>query len=258
MDPYQREAERLIADVVDDPAARSRRICALYATFFLEDSLLYSWCGLASFVAREIYFALEDDSIFTRPFDRFFATGNVAIYRSYMPALLRFRDGGPQPDGDALGPSFEQLARARDARDPARRRALAKEALLGLAEIEQAVVCQPIYDRLPRWKRRYLGVFYHFRLGWDTASPVIRFPGRDPGDLDERRRWMHETILPTWLAAVDDRLEALRRDCDENRREAEVRASRLPPIQPFLPVVPPFPVEPAVGGTATSPRPSPS
>jgi hypothetical protein len=258
MDPYVGEAERLIGDVVDDPAARSRRIGALYACFFLEDSLLYAWSGLASFVCREIYWALEDDSFVTRPFDGFLAAGNLAIYRSFMPGLLRFRDGGPQPEGDPLAPAFDLLARARDSASPARRRELAWDALVALSEVEQARVIQPLYDELPRWKRRYLGLFFHFRMGWDTAAPSLRFPGKDPANLVERRRWMHETILPKWRDALDERVEALRRDCDENRRDAEVRASRLPPIRPFLPVVPPFPTEPAVGGTATGPRSSPS
>jgi hypothetical protein len=257
MDPYVREAERLIRDVMGDENARARRVGALYACFFLEDSLLYSWCGLASFVCREIHWALEDDSIFTRPIDRFLADGNLAIYESFMPALLRFRDGAPQADGDPLAPAFDTLARARDTLNPRRRRELAWDALVAMSEVEQAHVVQRYYDGLSPWKRRYIGRFYHFRMGWDTAAPSLRFPGKDPADLAQRRRWMLDIILPKWRRAVDERFEELRRDCDENRRQAQVRASRLPPIRPFLPVVPPFPAEPAVGGigAATSPRP---
>ena len=232
MRDYDHEARAMLGPYADDPTPRSRRICALYAMFYLEDPLLFGWCGLASFAARQIFHALEDTSLLTSPFDAFFAAGNLHIYEAFVPDLLRFRDGRPVPERSPLHAGFLRLARARDATDSATLDALAWEALALLSEAEQMVIVQPDYDRLHWIKRRLLGPVFHFRLGWDSAAPVIRFHGTDPGDKVQRRRWLTEGVLPAWREAQTNRPEWIRADCNLNRRDARLTLAALPPILP--------------------------
>ena len=232
MRDYEDVARKLLAPHAGDPRPRSRRICGLYAMFYLEEPVLFGWCGLASFVSRQISRALDDTSLFTFPFDGFFAEGNLRIYESFVPDLLRFRDGRPIPEGSPLYAGFARLEQARDASDTASTVVLAGEALALFSDVEQMVIMQPDYDRLHWMKRRFLGPVCHFRLGWDSASPVIRFPGRDPGDSVQRKRWVNECVLPAWRDAQVNRPEWIRADCDQNRREARLALGMLPPILP--------------------------
>ena len=64
------------------PAARSRRICGIYAAFYQMDPLLYSWCGLAAYVGRRVYEVLDTGVPFGRDL---LEEGNLSVYRSMIP-----------------------------------------------------------------------------------------------------------------------------------------------------------------------------
>jgi len=41
-----------------------------------------------------------------------------------------------------------------------------------------------------------LAPLLRFRLGWDTASPVIDFDGTDPREAAQRLHWANDEVLP--------------------------------------------------------------
>lgn len=222
---YDSIALQLLEPHADEPVARARRIAGIYATLYLEDPLLHQWCGLAAFVARQVYFGLETN---LGPLQDNFARGNLSIYQDIVPAFLRFRDGVPVRG--RLEAGFNLLRRADRAalRDASGAERLAEQGLLELARVEQREVCQPIYDDMGDVASRFIAPFVLFRVGWDTASPVLRFEGDDPGDPDQRMAWVLSHVLPCWSAWHRTWPERVRADLDRVRREGGFRGDEMP------------------------------
>lgn len=217
-------AERLIADVAGRDADRALRISGLYALVFLESSFAGSWCGLASFVALHVHRVLSGPSL---GFGDAIAEGNVNIYRAIMPAWLDRRVG--RPVEGPLAPSFAALARAEAllASDPVGADVGAERALEEMCVIEQRVVTQPVFESMSTWRRRRLRGAFLFRLGLDTAAPIVRFPGDDPTSLEQRLAWTRHGVLPAWERARVERLEWIRADLDRIRRKAGLNGDAL-------------------------------
>lgn len=218
-------AEALLGDTVDRPAARARRIGGLYAAFFLEDPLLHSWFGLASFVARQVAWALQPGT----PLDDALADGNLRIYRALVPNLLRFRDGLPAQDG--LEPGFAELRAAGELAQVDLPAAFARAAkgLRKLTEEEQGRIAQGVFAELTDLEAAALRRVFLFRMGWDSAAPVVKFDGDDPRDPAQRLFWLRTEILPKWEEARLHRMEWLRADADRHRRDVGIRLADLPP-----------------------------
>jgi hypothetical protein len=217
--------------VIDDPPRRARRIAALYASLYLEDPLLQSWAGLASFVSHEVALALAAPTVAAHAL----ALGNLLIYRSMMPNLLRFRDGvAVEPalaDGFALLQEADRVAR----HDGAAAAILAASAVDALSVVEQRDVAAAIYVAMSNRTAAVLSRVCLFRLGADSAAQVIHFHGSDIRVADQRIAWMREAILPAWERARRTRGEWLRADLDRVRRAGGVRADHLPPRLPAAP-----------------------
>lgn len=237
-DPFLVQAEGLLGDTLDDPVPRSLRIAGLYAAFFLEEPFGFRWGGIACFVAWHIHKALQtpdldvDDAIFGVGVHEVLGEANVAIYRNVVPAWLRFRAGEPVPG--PMGEGFVRL-RAADERllhDPAAALAEMEEATCAFCRVEQEEVVQPLLARLPRSVQGRLAPLYQFRLGWDTAAPVIRFHGDNPADFAQRWAWTNEEVLPRYHAWLRSHAEEHRADCDRLRRRAGVRLDHLPARRP--------------------------
>jgi hypothetical protein len=221
----ERTALALIAPWMDDPPARAQRIAALYASLYLEDPLLQSWAGLASFVAHQVANALRVGS----PADEALARGNLLIYLSMMPPLLEFRAGGtvegPMAPGFALLRDADGLART----DLAAATANVARAVEQFSLVEQRDVAAELYTSMSAAMGAALAHVYVFRLGWDSAAEVLRFHGDDIRDEAQRVAWATDAVLPAWERARRVRAEWLRADCDRNRRAAGVRLEDLPP-----------------------------
>ena len=222
---YEALAHGLLEPHADAPAPRARRIAAIYAALYLEDPLLHQWCGLASFVARQVYQGLETG---LGPLQDHFAKGNLAIYSDIVPAVLRFRDG--RPVGGLLEAGFNALRRADGlARvSVSAAEAAGIEGLTQISMVEQEVVCQPIYDEMGPTLSRTLGPFVVFRLGHDTAALVLRFDARNPGDAAQRMGWVKRVVLPAWITLHRENEARIRADLDRVRREGGVRLDDLP------------------------------
>lgn len=222
---YPALAESLVADFDDRPAERALRISGLYAAIWMEDPFLFRWAGLACWVSVQVHRALAGPNL---GLGASLAYANRRIWASIAPDLLCFRDGG-EPDG-ALGPGFRALRHAESllVTDPLGAEREARAALLLHADIEQRRVVQPVYATMSETERRTLAPIFAFRLGLDTAAPILRFPGEDPTDVEARMAWVRQDILPAWNHATATRHEALRSDADRLRRRAGVRIETLP------------------------------
>ncbi len=75
-----------------------------------------------------------------------------------------------------------------------------------------------------------LAPLLRFRLGWDTASPVIDFDGTDPREAAQRLHWANDEVLPRWQREHLERPERLRADLERVRRWAGVRPEDLPAV----------------------------
>jgi hypothetical protein len=226
-DPDLLLADALLGDSLDLPVLRARRIAGLYAALYLEDPLLHQWGGLAAFVARHIHLAMESAEGL---YEGFVSQGNLDIYRATMPAFLRFRrrndETGPLRRGFGLLLRADGIA----ARDPAFARRIAHRGLSLLTETEQREIVQPAYDRLGPIQARLLAPLLRFRLGWDTACPVIDFDGSDPRQAEQRLHWANDEVLPRWQREFTERPERLRADLERVRRWAGVRMGELPAV----------------------------
>jgi hypothetical protein len=160
-----------------------------------------------------------------------FAAGNLAIYRDVTPAFLRFRDGVPV--WGPLEPGFNALRRADLLARHDLRAAGAEvyEGLRRISHVEQGIICQPIYDAMTPPERALLRPFLLFRMGWDAASPIVRFDGEDPGDCAQRLAWVESEVLPAWSRLTASGPALVRADLDRIRREGGVRADDLPPYR---------------------------
>lgn len=224
-DPDLALSLELLSPFQDQPVPRARRIAGLYAALYLEDPLLHGWGGLAALVARHVHLALEAAEGLYQPF---LARGNLDIYQATMPAFLRFRRGepvtGPLRHGFSLLRRVDSLA----GRDLPAAQALADRALAHLTEVEQRQVVDPAWQSLGGLSARLLAPWLRFRLGWDSASPVIDFDGRDGRDAEARCRWARDEVLPAWREASRAQPERLRADLERVRRWAGVRQEHLP------------------------------
>lgn len=240
-DPFLLQAEGLLGDTLDAPVPRSLRIAGLYAAFFLEEPLLFRWGGIACFVAWHIHKALRspdlgvDDAIFGVGVHEVLADANLAIYRNVVPAWLRFRAGVP-----VKGPMGEGFSRLRAAderllRDPEAARVEMEVATCAFCRVEQEEVVQPRLAALSRFMQARLAPLYQFRLGWDSAAPIIRFHGDNPADFEQRWAWTNDEVLPRYHAWLQAHAEEHRADCDRLRRHAGVRLEHLPPRRPPAP-----------------------
>jgi hypothetical protein len=218
-------AELLLGSTRDEACARSLRIAGIYALLYLEEPFLASWCGLAAFVALQVHRALCGPTFGYRAM---MGEANVAIYRAIVPGFLRLRDGVPVPG--ALGVPFAWLVEADTVTrtDAVRGRQLVEAAAAEISRLEQIEVAQPIFAKLSYLQRKAMRELFLFRLGFDSAAPVIRFPFPNPADLDQRLRFTREHVLPAWNAAERDSAEWLRADCDRLRRLAGVGEGDLP------------------------------
>jgi hypothetical protein len=219
------EADALIKDVIGDPVARARRITGIYAALYLEEPLLYQWCGLACWPANQVAMALDTPAL---GFGPFMAKGNLNIYRSVGTAFLRHRQGLLVQS--QLQPAFELLRQADVAAhtDIVQAEHLAFQGMLDISLYEQRVVLQPLYDELGRGAGRILSHFTNFRLGWDSGAPVVDFDGSDPTDLGQREAWMKTEVLPAWVASRSARGEELRAGAERLRRQSKVRFNSPP------------------------------
>lgn len=248
MPDYVARADALLGDTLHRPVERARRIGGLYAAFFLEDPLLHTWFGLASFVARHVALALQAGT----PLDDALSEGNLRIWRALVPNLLRFRDGLPAEDG--LEPGFAELRAAGELAqvDLAGAFARSAEGLRLLTEVEQERIVVDVFAGLSDLEAVALRPALMFRLGWDSAAPVVKFDGDDPRDAAQRLFWLRTEILPMWEEARLHRMEWLRVDADRHRREVGIRLDDLPPRAVPAPGRRVFPrgwmVQPAEGG----------
>ncbi len=226
MGDYLTDALHLLGPSSRNAAERSRRIYGVYAALYLEEPLLHAWCGLASFVGRKVHRVLEVGT--AGLFDGFLAEGNMAIYRNLVPELLCFRAGNARQS--RLSVALEQLRRADTtaATNQVEARALADDALGRISEIEQCDVVQPVYDRVPEEKQLVLAKQFAFRLGADTAGPVLKFTGKNPANAGERMAFVRGTVLPHWQAWTTREPERVRADVTRLWREAG--APRLPEL----------------------------
>lgn len=223
-DPWAERADAMLGDSLHRPVPRARRIAGLYAALYLEDPLLHQWGGVAAFVARHIHYAMESAD---GAFERFMAKGNLDIYSITMPAFLRFRERLP-----ATGPlrfGFAMLARADQVavRDLAFAQRIAERGMGLLTQVEQVDIVQPAYDELGPMQARLLAPLMRFRLGWDTAAPVIDFDGSDARYPAQRLHWARDEVLPAWRAAIGGRPDLVRADLDRVRRWGGVRMADL-------------------------------
>ncbi len=225
---YDALALSLLGEFRDRPPERALRIAGIYATIYLEDPFLFRWFGLAAFVARQVNVVLRGTALTMPEFYSMLAEGNLTIYRTMTAGALAFRDG--QVIGGDLESGYRKLmesdALARTDLEGAD--VLVQQALLELCEVEQAVIVQPLYEGLSMNLRHFMAQVYVFRLGFDTAQPVLKFPGTDPGELEQRRRWMTNEILPAFQRWQSASPEWLRADCERLRRHVGVRTELLP------------------------------
>lgn len=241
-DPFLAQAEGLLGPTLEDPVPRALRIAGLYAAFFLEEPFQFRWGGIACFVSWHIHKALQapdlgvDDALFGVGVHEVLADANLTIFRNVVPAWLRFRAGVPVKG--PMGEGFDRLRAAdeRLLREPAWALAEMEEATCAFCRVEQEEVVQPRLARLPRIVQDGLAPLYQFRLGWDTAAPVIRFHGDNPADLAQRWAWTIDEVLPRYHAWLATHAEEHRADCDRLRRRAGVRLEHLPPRRPPGPV----------------------
>ncbi len=231
----QHVARDLLAPHADDPAPRAHRIAAIYAACYLDEPFLGSWFGLATFVARQVYYALEADP---PPWQKMMADGNLRIYSTVVPAWLCYRAGFVVPA--PLAEAFSTFTRADEALDrspddptqpgdDAVAHALAEEALDELCRVEQRVMLQPTYDALdPVW-RPPLRALFGFRLGLAPSSRVIAWDGAfgDPWVADDRTAWMTARVLPAWREARERDMGLIRAEVDRVRRADGVRLADL-------------------------------
>jgi hypothetical protein len=225
---YEALSLEMLAPYQDQPDPRALRISGLYASLYLEDPFLYNWFGLACFVSRQIHEVLALGGF---GLGEMLANGNLAIYQTMMPAALRLRDGQPVPG--PLGPAMAQLqgAEALLLEQPNQAQAQADQAVITLCDIEQRQIVQPYYNQLPPIKRALLARVFAFRLGYDSAAPMLDFVGDDPANVEQRVTWMNNTILPVWKKWLGRDAEWVRADVDRVRRFAGVRLEQLVPRQ---------------------------
>lgn len=227
-------AEALIADVVDDPPARALRIAGIYAAFFLEEPFTFSWGGISCFVSAYLRHVLAvtttpiEDGVMGGDTHALIATINLDIYRNILPSYLQFRDDLPVTGRVAPG-----LARMRQAE-----RALLTDmdeavagmhaALLDLCFVEQRDIAQPHFADLPVDTQVRFTPFYLFRLGADSAAPVLRFTGDNPCNFAQRWAWTERQVIPAWLHVWRSNGQWLRAEADRVRRRAGVKLVDLP------------------------------
>ncbi len=220
----------LLGDTRDLPVRRAQRISAIYAACFLDEPLLGAWFGLGSYVARQVYYALEGPALAWRDL---LGQGNLEVYRGILPAWLLHRAGHPVPG--PLSGAFNELARAELAlreRAPgagAAADAFAEQALFELCDVEQRVIVQPVYDAVPRASREPLRALFRFRLGLSPAAPVLAWDNRfgAPWEADARCAWMTATVLPAWRTARAEHAMVLRAEADRTRRWGAVTLAEL-------------------------------
>lgn len=209
----------------DDPPRRSLRIAGIYGLLYLEEPLLHAWCGLAAFVALQVHRALAGPTFGYRGM---MAQANLEIYKAILPSFLRLRDGAPIA-GPMARPFIWIVQADRLARtDLLHAQRVSREAVAELSRIEQTDVAQPIFATLSPWQRRAMRELFLFRLGLDSAAPVVRFPFRNPADLEQRLVFTRDYVLPAWDAAQAERAEWLRADCNRLRQLAGLHEGDLP------------------------------
>lgn len=226
MGDYLTDALDMLAPHMRDPTRRAQRIYGIYAALYLEEPLLHAWCGLASFVGRKVYRILEVGT--AGVFDGFLAEGNMAIYRNLVPELLCFRAGDARQS--RLSSALAQLRLADQVAnaDLTQAERLADAALVRISEVEQRDIVQPVYDRVPEEKQLVLATQFAFRMGADTAGPVVRFTGNNPANVDERMQFVYDDVLPHWRAWTKREPERVRADVTRLWREAGT--PRLPEL----------------------------
>jgi hypothetical protein len=235
VDPHDALADALLGETLHRPIERALRIAGIYAALFLEEPWLFRWGGIACFVSHHLHRALQtpdpdwDDRLLGVGLHAVLADTNLLIYRNVVPAWLQYRDG--TPIRGPMSEAFNTLRRADDGLlgGPAQAERDCRDALVALCRVEQERIVQPQLRRLPRLVQRQLAPLYQFRLGYDSAAPVLRFDGRNPADFEQRWAWTRDRVLPAWQAYVAQHAELHRADCDRLRRRAEVRLDELPP-----------------------------
>jgi hypothetical protein len=214
------EARALLGELLDKPEPRALKIAGIYAALYLEDPLVFIWHGLACFVARQVNLALAAPSL---GFDGFMGDGNLKIYTSMVGATLSFRRG-EKVEGPLEG-AFKKLKKARELveRDLMGAEALVEEAIGEQSVVEQRDILQPDYAQLPDIKEKILKQVFCFRLGYDSAAPVLLFNGKSPANLKQRLDWTSSVILPAWKKWRKESAEWVRADVNRVRREAGVK-----------------------------------
>lgn len=225
----------LLGDTVDDPTPRARRIAAVYAACYLDEPFVGSWFGLASYVSRQVYYALEGPALVWRDL---MGDGNRAIYVGVVPSWLLWRAGHAVPG--PLSAVFDQLRRADVAmrhRTPAGgagglvggAEAMAEAGLAALCDVEQREFLQPTFDKLPAEYREPLRQAFRFRLGLSPTAPVLAWDNvyGGPWQLDARRAWLTAEVLPVWQEARAEHGMLVRSEADRTRRWGGVTQAAL-------------------------------
>jgi hypothetical protein len=219
-------ARELLGDTWDGPAdARALRISGIYATLYLHDPFLFSWCGLACFVSRRVRQALD---LRGGGYQQLLAGGNRAIYHSIVPYFLAFR-AGESRQGSLL-PAMELLREADRlaGADPGAARVQRDRAVKQISTVEQVEVVQPFYGQLGHLRQWALKAVFGVRLGWDSAAPQEFLRVGNPAVAADRMAWVETRVLPWFARLADERPEALRSDIDRIRRESRFQVWELP------------------------------
>lgn len=231
----ERAALALLGPTCDDPTPRSQRIAGVYAACYLDEPFLGLWFGLASYVARQVYYALEGPALVWRDL---MGDGNRAIYMGIVSPWLLWRAGHPVPE--RVAGAFNELRRADEllrrhgapdgaGAHVAEADALAERGLALLCEVEQRLLLQPSYDAVPDEFREPLRRMFRFRLGLSPASPVLAWDNAygAPWEVDARCAWLTATVLPTWRRAREEHAMVVRSEADRSRRWGGVTQEAL-------------------------------
>lgn len=232
---YEATAEALISDVLHDPPVRALRVAGIYAALFLEEPFLFVWGGVACFVAAYLHHVLvltetrAEDAVIGEDVNRLIGDIGLDIYRNILPDYLRFRDGVGVTG--RLGEAFAQMRAADEALGASTDAGFEqmRGALVALCRVEQEEIAQPHFASLPLGVQRRLEPFYLFRLGADSAAPVLRFTGENPCNFAERWAWTEQRVLPAYLHVWRTNGQGLRAEADRLRRMSGVKLGDLPP-----------------------------
>lgn len=201
---WQERAEALLEFTRGDPKSQSRRVAALYSSFFEEDPLLHGAFGPLALIESGRADCLNMGVGF---FDEPIWALSQGYFELALPALLRFRSGG-EPEGP-LAQAFETLGEARAIRkeDTPEALRLGKEGRRMLLVALEEAVSPPIFAPVPSLIRRSFAPYLSVSIPADDESGgpwEVPFPEVDPGDISVRLEWLTHSFLPMWQRGLEE------------------------------------------------------